>query len=140
MQPVIVRAGASIRNDIEAGPHRMIADEPVSAGGTEAGPTPYDFLAAGLGACTSMTLRVVAVKENIPLEGVEVTVANDRMYAKDCADCLTTNGYLHRFIVEIKLIGNLTPEQRERMLAVAKRCPVHKTLTSEIRIDERLVD
>jgi uncharacterized OsmC-like protein len=140
MQPVIVRAGASIRNDIEAGPHRMIADEPVSAGGTEAGPTPYDFLAAGLGACTSMTLRVVAVRENIPLEGVEITVANDRMYAKDCVDCLTQNGYIHRFTVEIKLIGNLTPEQRERMLAVAKRCPVHKTLTSEIRIDERLVD
>jgi uncharacterized OsmC-like protein len=140
MQPVIVRAGASIRNDIEAGPHRMVADEPVSAGGTEAGPTPYDFLAAGLGACTSMTLRVVAVKENIPLEGVEITVANDRMYAKDCTDCLTTNGYLHRFTVEIKLIGNLTPEQRARMLDVAKRCPVHKTLTSEIRIDERLVD
>ncbi|MEA2338277.1 MAG: hypothetical protein QOE82_2284 [Thermoanaerobaculia bacterium] len=140
MQPVIVRAGASLRNDIEAGPHRMIADEPASAGGTEAGPTPYDFLAAGLGACTSMTLRVVAQKENIPLEGVEVTVSNDRMYAKDCADCLTQNGYIHRFSVAIKLIGNLTPEQRERMLAVAKRCPVHKTLTSEIRIDERLVD
>jgi len=140
MQPVIVRAGASLRNDIEAGPHRMVADEPVSAGGTEAGPTPYDFLSSALGVCTSMTLRVVAVKENIPLEGVEITVSNDRMYAKDCADCLTTNGYLHRFTVEIKLIGNLTPEQRERMLAVAKRCPVHKTLTSEIRIDERLVD
>ena len=140
MQPVIVRAGASLRNDIEAGPHRMVADEPASAGGTEAGPTPYDFLAAGLGACTSMTLRVVAAKENIPLEGAEITVANDRMYAKDCADCLTPNGYIHRFTVEIKLIGNLTPEQRERMLAVAKRCPVHKTLTSEIRIDERLVD
>ena len=62
------------------------------------------------------------------------------LLAKDCADCLTTNGYIHRFTVTIKLIGNLTPEQRERMLAVAKRCPVHKTLTSEIRIDERLVD
>ncbi|MEA2325559.1 MAG: hypothetical protein QOE68_518 [Thermoanaerobaculia bacterium] len=140
MQPVIVRAGASFRNDIEAGPHRMVADEPIAAGGTEQGPTPYDFLAAALGTCTSMTLRVVAAKENIPLEGVEITVANDRMYAKDCADCLTTNGYIHRFTVTIKLIGNLTVEQRERMLSVAKRCPVHKTLTSEIRIDERLVD
>jgi uncharacterized OsmC-like protein len=140
MQPVIVRAGASLRNDIEAGPHRMVADEPVGSGGTEAGPTPYDFLAAALGTCTSMTLRVIAVKENIPLEGVEITVENDRMYAKDCADCLTTNGYLHRFTVAIKLIGSLTPEQRARMLEVAQRCPVHKTLTSEIRIDERLVD
>jgi len=140
MQPVIVRAGASLRNDIEAGPHRMVADEPIAAGGSEAGPTPYDFLAAALGTCTSMTLRVVAVREKIPLEGVEITVANDRMYAKDCADCLTASGYIHRFTVAIKLLGDLTPEQRARMLEVAKRCPVHKTLTSEIRIDERLAD
>jgi len=140
MQPVIVRSADSLRNDIEAGPHRMIADEPVSAGGTEMGPTPYDFLAAALGTCTSMTMRVVAKRENIPLEGVEITIENDRMHAKDCADCLTTSGYIHRFNVAIKLIGNLTAPQRERMLEVAGRCPVNKTLSSEIRIDERLVD
>ena len=140
MQPVIVRSGKSLRNDIEAGPHHMIGDEPASAGGTEAGPTPYDFLAAALGTCTSMTLRVVATKESIPLDGVEITVENDRMHAKDCADCLNTSGYIHRFTVTIKLIGTLTPAQRERMLDVARRCPVHKTLTSEIRIDERLVE
>ena len=140
MPPVIVRSGNSLRNEIEAGPHRLVADEPGSAGGTEQGPTPYDFLSAALGACTSMTMRVVAKRENIPLEGVEVTVENDRMYAKDCADCLDKSGYIHRFSVAIKLIGNLTAEQRERMLSVAKRCPVNKTLTSEIRIDERLID
>lgn len=140
MQPVIVRAGNTLRNEIEAGPHRMVADEPASAGGTEAGPTPYDFLSAGLGACTSMTMRVVADRENIPLEGVEIRIENDRMYAKDCADCLTQNGYIHRFTVTIKLVGNLTAAQRERLLAVAKRCPVNKTLVSEIRIDESLID
>jgi len=140
MRPVIIRSGNSLRNDIEAGPHRMIADEPASAGGTEAGPTPYDFLSAGLGACTSMTLRVVAKRENIPLEGVEITVENDRMHAKDCVDCLTEGGYIHRFTVAIKLIGTLTPEQRQRLLDVARHCPVNKTLTSEIRIDELLVD
>lgn len=140
MQPVIVRSGNSLRNEIEAGPHRMVADEPASAGGTEQGPTPYDFLAAGLGACTSMTLHVVAKRENIPLDGVEITVVNDRMHAKDCADCLTSSGYIHRFGVTIKLIGNLTQPQRDRMLEVARRCPVHKTLTSEIRIDEGLID
>lgn len=140
MQPVIVRSSNSFRNDIEAGPHRLVGDEPSSAGGTDAGPTPYDFLSAALGTCTSMTLRVVAKKENIPLEGVEITVENDRMYAKDCADCLNTSGYIHRFTVAIKLIGNLTAEQRARMLDVARRCPVHKTLTSEIRIDEKLID
>jgi putative redox protein len=140
MLPVIVRSANSFRNEIEAGPHRLVGDEPASAGGTDAGPTPYDFLSAALGTCTSMTLHVVARKENIPLEGVEITVANDRMYAKDCADCLTTAGFLHRFTVAIKLIGNLTPAQRARMLDVARRCPVHKTLTSEIRIDEKLAD
>jgi putative redox protein len=140
MQPVIVRSADSLRNDIEAGPHRMIADEPVSAGGTEMGPTPYDFLAAALGTCTSMTIRVVAKRENIPLDGVEITIENDRMHAKDCADCLTTSGYIHRFNVAIKLIGSLTAAQRERLLDVAGRCPVNKTLRSEIRIDERLVD
>ncbi|HXH38783.1 MAG TPA: OsmC family protein [Thermoanaerobaculia bacterium] len=140
MQPVIVRSGNTLRNEIEAGPHRMIADEPASAGGTEAGPTPYDFLAAGLGACTSMTMRVVASREKIPLEGVEIRIENDRMHAKDCADCLTDSGYIHRFTVAIKLIGTLTPEQRARMLDVARRCPVNKTLTSEIRIEESLVD
>ena len=139
MGPVIVRAGASLRNEIEVGSHRLIADEPVSAGGTDEGPTPYDFLSAGLGGCTSMTMRVVARRENIPLEGVEVHVTNDRMYAKDCADCTTASGYIHRFDVRIKLIGNLTEQQRDRLLAVARRCPVAKTLTSEIRIEESLL-
>ena len=139
MLPVIIRAGAALRNEIEAGPHRLIADEPVDAGGTAAGPTPYDFLSAGLGACTSMTMRVIAKRENIPLEGAEIEILNDRMHAKDCADCLTTTGYIHRFDVRIKLIGTLTEAQRERLLSVAKRCPVAKTLTSEIRIEESLV-
>lgn len=139
MGPVVVTAGTSFRNEIAAGRHRLIADEPVDAGGTDEGPTPYDFLSAGLGACTSMTMRVVALRENIPLEGVTIEVVNDRMYAKDCAECQSSSGYIHRFGVRIKLIGNLTPQQRERLLSVAKRCPVAKTLTSEIKIEESLV-
>jgi len=139
MGPVVVRAGAAFRNDVEAGKHHLVADEPVEAGGTDAGPTPYDFLAAALGGCTSMTMRVVAKRENIPLDGVEIQITSDRMYAKDCADCTSTSGYIHRFDVRIKLIGNLSDAQRERLLAVAKRCPVSKTLTSEIRIEESLV-
>jgi putative redox protein len=139
MGPVIVRAGASLRNEIEAGPHRLIADEPVDAGGRDEGPTPYDFLSAGLGACTSMTMRVVANRENIPLEGVEIQVTNDRMYAKDCADCTSNTGYIHRFDVRIKLNGNLSEQQRDRLLSVARRCPVAKTLTSEIKIEESLL-
>src|SRR5262245_2722387 len=136
---VIVRSANSLRNEIEAGPHRLIGDEPVEAGGTGAGPTPYDFLNAALGTCTSMTIHVVAQREKIPVESIEVRVSNDRMYAKDCADCTSTSGYIHRFTVEIKVTGPLTPEQRERVLAVAKRCPVAKTLTAEIRVDDVLV-
>ena len=139
MQPVILRSTGTLRNDIEAGPYRLIADEPVDAGGTAAGPTPYDFLNAALGACTSMTIHVVARREKIPVESVEITVTNDRMYAKDCADCTSTEGYIHRFTVSIKVTGDLTPAQRDRILTVAKRCPVAKTLTSEIRVDDVLV-
>lgn len=140
MDPVIVRANASFRNEIIAGKHKLIADEPAEAGGTDEGPTPYDFLSAALGSCTSMTLHFLAKRETIPLEGVEIKIINDRMYAKDCADCMSTQGHIHKFAVEIKLKGNLTPAHRERLLATAKKCPVYKTLTAEIRIDERLAD
>ncbi|HUJ16282.1 MAG TPA: OsmC family protein [Thermoanaerobaculia bacterium] len=137
--PVIARAGTALRTDIEAANHRLVVDEPLAAGGSDAGPTPYDFLSAALGGCTSMTMRVVANRENIPLQGVEITVTSDRQYAKDCSDCTSTAGYIHRFDVRIKLTGDLSDAQRERLLAVAKRCPVAKTLTSEIRIEESLV-
>jgi putative redox protein len=140
MQPVIVRSSGSFRNDIFVGPHHLVADEPLDAGGAGEGPTPYDYLAAALGTCTSMTLHFYAKREHIPLEGVEVTLLNDRMHAKDCADCITTSGFIHHFDVQFRLRGPLTPEQREKLLSVAKRCPVYKTLTSEIRIDETLVE
>jgi putative redox protein len=136
--PVVVRNHGSFRTEIEAGPHKIIADEPVSAGGNGEGPTPYDLLAAALGACTSMTLHFYAKREGIPLTGVEAVIANDRMHAKDCADCVTTSGYIHTFNVKLKLLGDLTPEQREQLLSIARRCPVFKTLTSEIRINESL--
>jgi len=137
--PVIVRNHGTFRCEIEAGPHTIIADEPKSAGGNDEGPTPYDLLAAALGACTSMTLHFYAQREKIPLEGVEATIANDRMHARDCAACMTTAGFIHRFDVKLKLLGDLTAEQREKLLAIARRCPVYKTLTSEIRIEESLV-
>lgn len=140
MAPVIVRSDFSLRNDIQIGEHRLIADEPLEAGGSNLGPTPYDLVAAGLGGCTSMTMHVVAKRENIPLTGVEVSVSSDRIYAKDCVDCTSSSGYIHRFTVVIKLMGNLTTEQRDRMLAVARRCPVAKTLMAEIRIEESLLE
>jgi putative redox protein len=139
MGPVIVKTAKSIRNEVEAGKHRMIADEPVDAGGSDEGPTPYDFLASALGACTSMTMRVIADREKIPLDGVEIQVSSDRMNAKDCVDCTSAAGYIHRFDVRIKLFGDLTDAHRARLLSVARRCPVAKTLTSEIKIEESLV-
>src|SRR6266513_1486356 len=117
--PVIVRSANSFRCDIEAGGHHLIADEPVSAGGADAGPTPYDYLSTALGVCTSMTIHVVAQREKIPVESVEISVTNDRMYAKDCADCMTASGYIHRFDVGIKLHGNLTDEHRKKLLDAA---------------------
>jgi uncharacterized OsmC-like protein len=140
MGAVTVRSQNSFRVEIEAGGHKLVADEPASAGGTDAGPTPYDYLSAALGACTSMTLHFLAKRDRLPLEGVEVSITSDRMYAKDCAECQSKNGYIHRFDVQIRLRGNLTPEHREKLLAAAKRCPVYKTLTNEIRIEEKLVD
>ena len=140
MGPVTLRSANSFRVDITAGNHTLVADEPPSAGGNDSGPTPYDYLSAALGACTSMTLHFLAKRDGIPLEGVDVAITNDRMYAKDCADCTSKDGYIHRFEVQIRLKGNLTPEQRERLIGAARRCPVYKTLTNEIRIDEKLVD
>ncbi|GAC1397224.1 MAG: hypothetical protein NVSMB68_13570 [Thermoanaerobaculia bacterium] len=140
MVPVTVRSNGSFRVEVEAGAHKFVSDEPRAAGGTDEGPTPYDLMSAALGACTSMTLHFLARRDGIPLDGVEVSVTNGREYAKDCADCNTQSGYIHRFDVKIRLRGSLSVEQRERLMSTAKRCPVYKTLTSEIRIDEQPLD
>ena len=138
-QPVTLSSRGSFRTEVTAGPHTWIMDEPTADGGAGEGPTPYDMLAAALGGCTSMTLHFYAKREKIALEGVQVTVVHDRQHAADCSDCLTTSGYIHRFRVEIKLDGYLTEDDRQKLLSVAKRCPVAKTLASEIRIEEVLV-
>jgi putative redox protein len=138
-KPVVLRGRGSFRTEVEAGPHKWVLDEPVDAGGGGEGPTPYDMLAAALGGCTVMTLDFYAKREKIPLEGVDVAVTHDRQHAKDCADCTTQQGYIHRFRVELTLHGaQLTPEQREKLARIAERCPVAKTLQSEIRVDKVL--
>ncbi len=136
---VVVRAHGSFRSEVEAGPHHWILDEPADVGGKGEGPTPYDMLAAALGGCTAMTLDFYAKREKIPLEGVEVRVSHDRQHVRDCADCTSTQGFIHRFRVEIKLEGTLSEEQRQKLLTIAHRCPVAKTLQNEIKIDEVLV-
>jgi putative redox protein len=137
---VILRSRTPFRTDVEAGPHRWVLDEPLDAGGANEGPTPYDMLAAALGGCTVMTLHVYARREKWPLEEVAVRVSHDRQHVKDCTDCTSSSGYIHRFKVEISLTGTLSEEQRQKLLAIAARCPVAKTLQAEIRIDESLVD
>lgn len=135
-QPVVLRSRGSFRTEVEAGPHRWVLDEPSDVGGGGEGPTPYDMLASALGGCTAMTLHFYAKREKLPLEGVDLRVTHDRQNAQDCSDCSTQNGFIHRFKMEIQLHGPLDDAQREKLLSIAKRCPVAKTLQSEIRIEE----
>jgi len=138
-QEVVVRSAPDgLRQDVESGAHRIVVDEPVSYGGTDAGPTPYALLLAALGACTAMTLRLYARNKGWPLESVEVRLSHDKIHAKDCATCETKEGRLDRIEREVIVGGPLTEEQRKRLGEIADRCPVHRTLTSEINIHTRI--
>jgi putative redox protein len=118
---------------ITAGQHRLVADEPQPIG-DDAGPTPYDLLLAALGACTSMTIRMYANRKGWPLERVRVTLRHSRIHAKDCANCETTDGWIDHIDRDIELTGDLDDTQRQRLLLIAERCPVHQTLTSEVDV------
>lgn len=130
--------GAGFATEVRAGGHTLLVDEPTSVGGTDAGPTPYDLLAAALATCTSMTLRMYAAHKKLELESATVRVTHGRIHAEDCVDCEQRDGMIHEFRRELRLAGNLTNEQRGRMLEIADRCPVHKTLHNEISIQSRL--
>lgn len=120
---------------ISVGQHSLLADEPKADGGDDTGPTPYDFLKMALGACKSMTLTMYAERKNLPLEGVKVYVKHDKIHAQDCVDCETKEGKLDQFSCEIVLKGDdLTDDNRKRLIEIADKCPVHKTLSSEIII------
>jgi uncharacterized OsmC-like protein len=137
---VVVRGSASgFAQEIHAGRHRIVADEPVSAGGTDTGPSPYDLLLAALGACTSMTVGMYARRKSWPLEEVTVHLRHSKIHATDCAECETTEGMLDRIERDIHFAGPLTEEQRSKLLEIANKCPVHRTLTSEIDIVTRAV-
>ncbi len=123
---------------ITVGGHRLQADEPVSAGGDNSGPSPYDLLLAGLGACTSMTLRMYADQKQWPLERVTVRLKHEKIHAQDCSDCETREGKIDRIEREIEITGALDDGQRARLLEIANKCPVHRTLHSEVIVPTRL--
>ena len=136
---VIVRGGVvGFAQEIAIGPHRLVGDEPIDAGGTDAGPDPYDFLLASLGSCTSMTVALYARRKQWPLEAVTVRLRHARIHAADCSECETREGMIDRIELALELTGPLTEEQRSRLLEIAGRCPVHRTLTSEIDIRTHL--
>jgi len=133
---VVVRGEArGFYQEITSGRHRLVADEPIAAGGTDLGPGPYDLMLAALGSCMSMTIALYARAKQWPLETVVIRLRHSRIYAKDCAECVIRNDtLLDRIDTEVKLTGPLTAEQERKLMEVAHRCPVHRTLKSEINI------
>lgn len=141
MEPhVVVRSlrGHPFQQQVTLGAgHALVADEPASVGGEDGGPGPYELLLASLGSCKSMTVAMYARRKQWPLEEVVVRLRHDRIHAQDCAECETKEGLVDQLECEVELVGPLDATQRQRLLEIADRCPVHRTLTSEVRITTR---
>jgi uncharacterized OsmC-like protein len=132
---VVVRGNADrFMQEIVVGPHQLTADEPKDVGGDDEGPTPYDLLLAALGSCTSITVSLYAQRKSWPLQEVTVRLLHSRIHATDCAECETKEGKIDRIELDIEFAGPLSGEQRSKLLEIAKKCPVHRTLTSETNI------
>jgi putative redox protein len=138
MADVVVKSVKGLAHEIVAGRHRFLSDEPAAAGGTDAGPNPYDLLLAALGACTAMTLRLYADRKQWPLEAVDVALSHSRSHAADGAQCESADARLEVISRRITLHGPLSEPQRRRLLEIAERCPVHRTLTGRLRIETEL--
>ena len=139
-QVVVEETGAGqFMQSVRVGAHVLTADEPASVGGDNAGPAPYDYLLAGLGACTSMTLRMYANRKRLPLDKVSVQLSHTKIHADDCADCETKEGKIDEITREITITGDLDDDQRARLLEIADKCPVHRTLEGEIKVRTALV-
>jgi uncharacterized OsmC-like protein len=135
---VVVRTGTGPRTDVRANGYALVADEPIGMGGTDSGPTPYDYLLAALGSCTAMTLRMYADRNKWPLESVTARLGHKKVYARDCEESETEDRKIDRMGLELELGGPLEETQRRRLLEIAERCPVHRTLQSEVMVDTRL--
>jgi uncharacterized OsmC-like protein len=139
-EAVIASSGsAGFITEISMRQHRLIADEPVKDGGEDLGPTPYDLLLASLGACTSMTIRLYAGKKKFPLDEVKIYLLQDRVYAEDCEkNCEDSDEHITRIERIIELKGDLSDEQKAKLMEIADKCPVHKTLTGVMKIESFL--
>jgi len=136
---VIVHGNAAgFAQVIAAGSHQLTSDEPTHVGGSDTGPTPYDLLLAALGSCTSMTLAMYARRKGWPLEAVTVRLRHGKIHAADCEACETKDGRLDHIERAVELTGMLSDGQRARLLEIANKCPVHRTLMSEIHVETRL--
>src|SRR5262249_2718587 len=138
MAEVIVHSLGNLRQEIDAGSHTFYADEPTDDGGDNSGPNPYELLLGALGACTSMTLLLYARRKGWPLEDVEVRLSHRRDYARDCEDCETKPVQIDQIERRIVLKGDLNQAQRTRLLEMAEKCRVHRTLTGTIRVSDTL--
>jgi putative redox protein len=138
MAEVIVASIDYLKQQITAGRHTLITDEPRESGGSDSGPDPYSLLLAALGACTSMTLQIYAQRKKWPLERVEVSLIHTRVHADDCADCKPQEHKLDRIERFISVSGPLSEEQKSRLLEIAEHCPVHKTLAAGVKIESYL--
>ena len=136
MSEVVVSSQQNLRNEVSYGAgHTFITDEPLAAGGEDAGPDPYTLILAALGSCISMTVTLYARRKQWPLENVTVRLKQNRIHSKDCKECIQMQeGHIHRIERSVTLTGPLSDEQRTRLQEIAHKCPVHKTLTSPIVI------
>ncbi len=135
---VVVRGdGEGLHHEVFVGSHRLAADEPPESGGSDRGPNPYDLLLASLGACTAMTLTMYAQRKGLPLRGVTTRLRHSRIHADDCAECETEQGRIDSIELTIELDGPLSDEQRSKLLEIARKCPVQRTLTSQKVIEIR---
>ena len=138
MSEVVVTSIQNLQNEVQYGTnHTLITDEPIEAGGDDAGPDPYTLLLAALGTCTSMTVMLYARRKAWPVKRVIVRLRQKRLHAKDCQDCGDeAEGYIHRIERAVSFEGELTAEQLDRLQEIAQKCPVHKTLSSKIVISD----
>src|SRR5919107_5647973 len=134
---VIVCTERALCREVKANGHALVADVPAALVGTDAGPTPYDYLLSALGSCTAITVRMYADRKGWPLESVTVRAEHGRIHAKDCVECETESGRIDRIRLELELEGPLNTEQRERLREIADKCPVKQTLGSEVLVEAR---